>query len=106
MEKKQSSINAFFGKKRKRDDDELEYVAGSSHQVEAEPAPTADESKSDDQPSGSAAADVAINVPELHSIDIGTVAVLPFLSLSLSIFASAKAAVTFSFGRPKVPFCM
>jgi len=37
--------------------------------------PTADESKSDDQPSGSAAADVAINVPELHSIDIGTVAV-------------------------------
>ena len=75
MEKKQSSINAFFGKKRKRDDDELEYVAGSSHQVEAEPVPTADESKSDDQPSGSAAADVAINVPELHSIDIKTVAV-------------------------------
>ena len=30
------------------------------------------------------------------------ISVLPFLSLSLSIFASAKAAVTFSLGRCEV----
>ena len=67
MERKQSSINTFFVKKRKRDDDETESVAGSSSSgqvhTDRDRVPTAEESKTADQlqQPETTSADVVIN---------------------------------------------